>query len=129
MPLCDIVGLADSRDGAVSGAETAADAQILVNLEAQQRLTYACGTLLVDYMRYILIAEELEGRKDGVGSRLTESAEGVFFDVMGELFELVQILERRLAGDDLFEYLLHSSRADTAGGALSAGLVNGEVKE
>ena len=34
---------------------------------------------------------------------------------MGELFELVQILERRLAGDDLFEYLLHSSRADTAG--------------
>ena len=110
MTLCDIVGLADSRDGAVSGAETAADAQILVDLEAQQRLTYACGTLLVDYMRYILIAEELEGRKDGVGSRLTESAKGVFFDVMGELFELVQILESRLAGDDLFEYLLHSSR-------------------
>ena len=129
MTLCDIVGLADSRDGAVSGAETAADAQILVDLEAQQRLTYACGTLLVDYMRYILIAEELEGRKDGVGSRLTESAKGVFFDVMGELFELVQILERRLAGDNLFEYLLHSSRADTAGGALSAGLVNGKVKE
>ena len=103
MTLCDIVGLADSRDGTVSGAETAADAQILVNLEAQQRLTYACGTLLVDYMRYILIAEELEGRKDGVGSRLTESAKGLFFDEMGELFELVQILARRLAGDEVIE--------------------------
>lgn len=126
--LCDIVGLADSRDGAVSGAETAADAQILVDLEAQQRLTYACGTLLVDYMRYILIAEELEGRKDGVGSRLTESAKGVFFDVMGELFELVQILERRLAGDDLsVSPAFFSCRYGR--GALSAGLVNREVEE
>ena len=129
MALCDIVGLADSRDGAVSGAKAAADAQILVYLEAQQRLADACGTLLVNYMRYVLLAEELEGCENGVGRRLTQTAKGVLFYVVGELLELVEVIESRLAGDYLLEYLLHSSRADTAGGALSAGLVNREVEE
>ena len=68
VPLIAPTGLADSRDGAVSGAKAAADAQILVYLEAQQRLADACGTLLVNYMRYVLLAEELEGCENGLGA-------------------------------------------------------------
>ena len=127
--LCDIVGLADSRDGAVSGAKAAADAQILVYLEAQQRLADACGTLLVNYMRYVLLAEELEGCENGVRRQSDPDRKASSLLCSGRVLELVEVVESRLAGDYLLEYLLHSSRADTAGGALSAGLVNCEVEE
>ena len=66
-------------------------------------------------MSNVLIAEELKSSKHGVGSCLTETAEGILLDVVAELLESVDILERSLTVGDLLKELEKSSCTDTAG--------------
>ena len=129
MAWSDVIGLSDSINRAVLSALAAADTLVLINTEGKEILTYACGALLVHNVRNVLVSEELKGCKNGVGSSLTETAERVSLDVVAKLFKLVDILKSALAGSNLVEYLKKSSGTYAAGSALTAGLVNGELKE
>ena len=80
-------------------------------------------------MSDILVTEEFESRKNGVGSSLAEAAERILLDVVSQLLKSVDILEGTLAVGDLLKQLHHALGADTAGGALTAGFVDGEVQE
>ena len=77
----------------------------------------------------VLIAEETDGGQDRVRSRLTKAAECVLLDVIGELFELVDVFQGAFAFGDAVEDLEHSSGTDTAGRTFTAGLVDGELQE
>ena len=97
----NVVGLIDSVNRAVLSALAAADTLILVDVEGEKVLTYACGTLLVHNVSDILLAEEVEGCKNGVGSSLSETAERVRLDVVAKLLESVNILESSVTVSDL----------------------------
>ena len=92
-------------------------------------LTYACGTFLIDNMRDIFIAEVAKRGKNRVRCSLSEAAERRGLDVMCKLFEAVEVRKLALAGDDAVEDLKHALGTDTAGRALAAGLIDGEVEE
>ena len=126
---CNVVGLNDCIVGAVLSALTASDTYVLINSEGEHALTYACRTLLLNNVSDILIAEELKSCKNGVRSSLTETAKRVSLDVVAKLLKLVNVLESSLTVGDLLKNLEKSSCTNTAGCALTAGLVNGELKE
>ena len=84
---------------------------------------------LFDDVCFVLVAEILERRQDRVRRRLTERAHCVRLDVVAELFHLIEILERAVAGRDLVEHFEKASRTDTARRALAAALVDREVEE
>ena len=103
MRILDFTG--DCADGAFSGAERTTLAELGNDLVLHEVLTSVSGAGLVYDVSDVFIAEEVEGRKNGVGRGLTESAEGSGFDVFAEFFELVDILERAVTVGDLFEGL------------------------
>ena len=125
----NVVGLLDSVNGAVSCALATSDTLILVDVEGKEVLTYACRTLLVYNVSDILVAEEVEGSKNGVGSSLSKTAERVSLDVVAEIFESVNVLESAVTVSDLVEKLKKTLGTYTAGSTLTAGLINGELKE
>ena len=129
MTRSDVIGLVDRVNGAVLRALAAADALVSVDREAEQVLADARRALLVNNVRNILVAEETEGRKNGVRSSLSETAERVGLDVSAKLIQLVDVLHRALTAGDPVKDLKKSLHTDTAGSALSAGLVNRELKE
>ena len=124
-----VICLGDSANRTLSCASTAANALLSIDGVVEECLTYACGTLLVNYMSDIFIAEETKGRDDGVGSSLTETAERILLDVNSKLFELINVRKLAVAAGDLFENFIHSAGTDTAGSTLTAGLINSEVEE
>ena len=81
MTRSDVIGLVDRVNGAVLRALAAADALVSVDREAEQVLADARRALLVNNVRNILVAEETEGRKNGVRRSLSEAAERVGLDV------------------------------------------------
>ena len=86
------------------------------------------GTALVHDVGHVLVVEVVDGREHGVGGCLAETAESGILDDLAEVLEVVQILHRTLALGNLVENLLETLVADTAGSALSAGLVHGELE-
>ena len=125
----NVIGLNDSVNRAVLSALATADTLVRIDGEGKKILTYTCGTLLVNNVCDVLLAEELEGSKHGVGSSLTETAERVLLDVVAEVLELIDILESALTVGDLLKDLEKTSCTYTAGSALTAGLINSELKE
>ena len=88
MALSDIIGLENSICRAVLCALTASDALILVNSEVGQALANACGANLVHNVSNVLIAEELQRGKHGVGSSLSKAAKRVFLNIIAKCLEL-----------------------------------------
>ena len=123
----NVVGLVDSVNRTVLSALAAADTLVLIDIEGEKVLTYACGTLLIYNVSDILVAEEVEGSKNGVGSSLSETAERVSLDVVAKLLESVDILESSVTVGDLVEKLKKTLCTNTVGGTLTAGLVNREL--
>ena len=80
-------------------------------------------------MSLVLVAEIAQSGKYGVRRGLTQTAERRALYVLCKLFELIKVFHLALALGDLCEKLKHSYRTDTAGSALTAGLVHGELKE
>lgn len=80
-------------------------------------------------VRNVLITVILECGKNRVRRCLAETAEGVFLNVVAELFELIDVFECALAACNLVEDLKQALRADTARGALAAGFIDRELKE
>ena len=81
----------DSSGRAVSRAESTAAALFGIDFIGEELLADACGTLLVDNVCDIFVAEEVECRENRVRSCLTEGAERSGFYVVCEFFELVKI--------------------------------------
>ena len=65
----------DSSGRAVSRAESTAAALFGIDFIGEELLADACGTLLVDNVCDIFVAEEVECRENRVRSCLTEGAE------------------------------------------------------
>ena len=80
-------------------------------------------------MRLILVAEVSDGREYGVRGRLTETAHGGLLERFGELLEHFDVALLALALGDALQNLQHALRADAAGEALAAALVDDEVHE
>ena len=91
---CNVICLMDGVNGAVLSALAAADTLVLINNEGEKALTYACRTLLVNDVSYILVAEEVKSSENGVGRSLTETAKRVSLDVVAKLLKSVNILKR-----------------------------------
>ena len=115
-----VIGFVNSINRAVLSALTASDTLILVNCKVKKTLTYAGRALLINNVSDIFVTEEIKGSKNGVGSSLTETAEGVLLNVVTKLFELVYILESAVALSNLVEHFKKSSGTDTAGSTLTA---------
>ena len=126
---CNIVGLSDSVNRAVLSALAAADTNVLVDREGKKALTCARRALLVYNVSDILVTEELKRCKNGVGSGLSKTAKRVGLDILAKLLKSVKVLKGALAVGDFVKYFKKSSRTYTAGSALTAGLVNRELKE
>ena len=94
---CYIVGLGNAIHRTVLCALAATDTLVLINHEGEKALTYACGTLLVHNVSDILVAEEVEGSKNGVGCGLTKTTERVSLDVITKLLKSVYIFKSALA--------------------------------
>ena len=88
-----------------------------------------CRTTFFLDVRFIFIAEIAQGGQNGVRGGLSESAQRVFFDVVAESLEPVEVLRLSVAGGDFFKNFEHTAVADTAGRALSAAFVDGELEE
>ncbi len=119
----------DSVCGTNARAECTTLTLISIDNVTEEALTYACGTLLINVMSYVLIAEEAESGKNGVRSCLTETAERCALYVVCKLLKLIEVFELAVALCDLIEDLEHTNCTDTAGCALTAGLVYSELKE
>ena len=80
---------ADGGDRAVSGAKGAAAAFFRIHNKVHKLFADAGGAALVQNMGLILIAEIAQGGQNGVGGRLSQTAEGVFLDVLAKLLKTV----------------------------------------
>ena len=118
----------DSAYRAVPCAERAALTLIGDDLILEQILADTCGTSAFLDMSLILFSELLDGGKYRVGSRLTESAERRGLHVVGKAVDEVEVVHSSLSLGYLVKELVELSRTYTAGVALTAGLVNGELK-
>ena len=125
----NVICLGYCVNGTVLSALSATDTNVLIDCKGKEALTYARRALLVYNVSDILIAEELKCCKNGVGSCLTETAKRVVLDVVGKSFNSVNILKSTLTLGDFVKKLKKTLCTNAAGCALTAGLVNSELKE
>ena len=121
-----LVGRMDARDGAVAGAEGAADALFLDDLVGHEVFADVRGALLVHDVGAIFLREVVHRREDGVRGGLAKGAEGTHLDDGGEFFHILESLFGAFAFGDIGEHLIKTLGTDTAGRALTAGLVADE---
>ena len=119
----------DCTCGALACAQRAAAALVRLNLIMHEVLADAGRAAFFDDVCFILVTEILQRGQNRVRSRLTECAHRVCLDVLAELFHLVEIFKRAVAGRDLVEHLEKASRTDAARRALAAALVDRKVEE
>ncbi len=98
----------NGADGADTGAGGAALALVGDDLIMKQGFADAGRAFLIHDMRDVLVPEEFEGGEYGIRSGLAQSAKGIRLDIMAQLLQLVDILQRAVALGDLVE----ASRAD-----------------
>ena len=76
-----------------------------------------------------LLSKVADEALDGPGGRVAEGADRMAFDLIGELFEHVNLSEVRVADLHPLEHVDHPTGAFAAGRALAAALVLVEVRE
>ena len=123
-----VVGAADSLDGASLGALAAADALLAVDDIAHEFLADAGAAFLVDDVLHILVPEVVEGGENGVRRGLAETAECGVLDDSGEVAQLGEVFHGAATVGDFFKDFAEALVADTAGRALAAALLAGELK-
>lgn len=87
-----------------------------------------CGTTMVNHVGEIFVAEVCQCRKNRVWRGLTKSAEGSVLDDLGEVFKVLEVFHCGATLCYLVEKLVEALVTNTAWGALTAALFNGEVK-
>ena len=125
----DVVGSYNCITGAVLSTLTATDTLVSVDNDTGKILTAACGATLLEYVSLILLTEVAESRENRVRSSLTKTAERGGSDGVCKLLELFNVTCLALTVSDLGKDLKHSLGTLTARSTLTAGLVNGELKE
>ena len=115
-------------DGALARAERAALALLGFDDVADELRALAGGALLVLDVGHVFVHEVSQGRLDGVGRRLTETAERSLAHRVGNRLELLDVVFDAAAVGDLVEIVEKLAAADTAGRALTAALVDREVE-
>ena len=114
--------------GAFSRAKRATAAGICYFV-TEQRLANARGAFFVDDVGDVFVAEITQSGKNGVRSRLSETAEAVCLYVVAKFFHLVEVLESGFTVGDFFEVFQQTTVTDTARRAFSAAFVNREFQE
>ena len=120
---------ADRADRAVARAERAAFALIRHDLITKQFLADARRTSFVANVRFIFVTEIMQRGKNRVRCRLTESAQRVLFDVVAQLFHLVEVFHRCGAVGDFAQHLVQALGADAACRTFTAALIDCEFEE
>ena len=123
----DVVSPGDAACRATLGTHSASDTLVGIDVVLHEVLADVGGTLLVHDVCDVLIPEVGDCGVDRVRRGLTQGAEGVRLDRVGQLLELVQVLHGSLAFGDAGEDLKHALGSDAARCALSAGLVADEL--
>ena len=124
-----VIGLSDCVSRALLSALAATDTLVSIDMIIDKTLTYASGANLINNVSDVFLAEELKGCKNRVGSSLTKSAKGVSLNVVAKLLKSVDILKSSVTVGYLVKKLKKTLCTYAAGCALTAGLVNGELKE
>ncbi len=123
-----VVGTADSLDRASLGALAAADALLAVDDIAHKFLADTGTALLVDHVLHILVPEVVESRQNRVRRGLAKAAQGGVLDNGGQVAQLLEVIHRAAAVGDLLKDFAQTLVADTAGRALAAALLAGELE-
>lgn len=126
MRLLDLTG--NGTDRTLAGASRASDALGRIDLIAYELLALSRRALLVMDVRLVLLREIPKAGKDRVRRCLAKGTERADPHSMRDLLYLLDILRLALALRDLLKDIAEALAADTAWGALSAGLINGEVE-
>ena len=71
----------------------------------------------------------MQGGEHRVRRRLAQSAERIFFQIIAELFQTVDVLQGAVAAGDLIEDFQQAARTNAARGTLSTGFIHGEFQE
>ena len=119
----------DGVVGTGAGAQSTSTALIRINVVGEKGFTYACRTPFFFDVSFILIAEIAQGRKHRVGGSLSQATGRVFFYIIAELFQFIQILHGSLALGNLGQDLKNTFGTDTAGSTFAAGFFYGKLQE
>ena len=129
----DLVRLAQlaaySADGAQSCTLGTADALERVDPHGAQAAANAGRALFVLNVGDVLVLEVFERAQNRVRSGFAETAQRAGLDDSGKLLKHINVLKRAAAVGYALEYRLNLGDTFAAGGALSAGLLLGEVHE
>ena len=118
----------DGIDGAIAGAEGAADAELRVDVVGQQGFALPCRTLVVADVGDVFVIEVFQGREHGVRGGLPQSAERRVLDDVAQVAQVLQVLHGAFALGDAGEDFQEALVADAAGGAFPAGFLHDELQ-
>ena len=118
----------NSVDGALARAERAALALLGFDDVADELRALAGGALLILDVGHVFVHEVSQGRLNGVGRRLTETAERSLAHRVGDRLELLDVVFDTATVGNLIEVVEKLTTADTAGRALTAALIDREVE-
>ena len=88
------------------------------DLIMKQGFADAGRAFLVHDMRDVLVPEEFEGGEHRIRGGLAQAAKGIRLDIMAQLLQLVDILQRAVALGDFVELLEQTLGAHPAGGCI-----------
>ena len=118
----------NSVDGALARTERAALALLGFDDVADELRALAGGALLILDVGHVFVHEVSQGRLDGVGRRLTETAERSLAHRVRDCLELLDVVFDTATVGNLIEVVEKLTTADTAGRALTAALIDREVE-
>ena len=118
----------NSVDGALARTERATLALLGFDDVADELRALAGGALLILDVGHVFVHEVSQGRLNGVGRRLTETAERSLAHRVGDRLELLDVVFNTATVGNLIEVVEKLTTADTAGRALTAALIDREVE-
>ena len=119
---------ADSLYRALTCAQPAAAADI-ADFVMQHLFADACRTALLFDMRFVFISEIFQGAQNRVGSGLSQAAKSCFLDILGKVFQQLDIALASLALRNPGKDFQHTLRAFAAGSTFAAGFRLRKVQE
>ena len=105
------------------------DTFALVQHHIHQRIALEGAAGFLSDVFQIFMAVVAQSCQNGIGSGLSESAEGTGFDLPAEIFEQFDIAFFTVSGDDAFKDFEHAGGSHATEGAFAAAFAVGEIQE
>ena len=95
----------------------------------QHLFTNTCGTALFFDMRFILVSEVFQGTQNRIRSCLSQAAQSCFLNILGQVFQQLDIALASLSFCNTGKNFQHTLRAFAAGSTFAAGFRLRKVQE